>query len=46
MQGTGYTDDGVHMRAILPFRLRVCLKHLFSHNSVMNAHNLKVWKKP
>lgn len=41
MQGTGYTDDGVHMRAVLPFRLRVCLKHLSSHNSSMNAHNLR-----
>lgn len=41
MQGTGYTDDGLHMRAVLPFRLRVCLKHLSSYNSVMNAHNLR-----
>lgn len=44
MQGSGYTDYGVHIKVILPSRLRVCLKHLCLYNFVMSAHNLRVGK--
>lgn len=43
MKGTVYTDDGIHIRAVLLSRLRVYLKAaLLTHNYVMSTHDLRI----